>query len=523
MRIPRHLITVAAVLLTAFAAAPARSTEAVWSSAGKDLANSRHQGAEKKLGVANVGALTLKWSLPTDGDVTANPAIDADALYFPDSAGYLYKVDRKTGALRWKFPVSKYTGIAGDFARATPTIVGSRLILGNQSGKFFGALWPQAARVFAVNKANGDAVWSTQVDATPMSFVTHSAIAANGKVYVGIASNEELIAGFLPKASFLCCNFRGSVVALDAGTGAVEWQTFMVPDGYSGGSIWGSTGAIDVARGRLYMATGNNFSVPDSVLACLNNGGTPAACMPADNHFDSVVALDLASGAIVWTARGLSYDAWNVGCGLSVPGFVLPPNDNCPNPAGPDWDFAQGPMLFRGGNRDLVGAGQKSGVFWAFDARTGALAWSTQTSPGGLTGGLQWGSAYDGQRLYVAAANSGGQPWPLLGQPGSSTNAGGWAALDPRTGAMLWQTVDPAGSRAEAAVSVANGVVYGCNLDFTQGTMMALNAATGAVLWSHASGGACNAGPSIADGMVFWGGGTFLTPFGPKRMHAFGL
>jgi len=52
--------------------------------------------------------------------------------------------------------------------------------------------------------------------------------------------------------------------------------------------------------------------------------------------------------------------------------------------------------------------------------------------------------------------------------------------------------------------------------------MYALNAKTGVVLWSYDSGGAGNAGPSIADGMVYWGSGTF-TGFGPKKVFAFGL
>ena len=74
---------------------------------------------------------------------------------------------------------------------------------------------------------------------------------------------------------------------------------------------------------------------------------------------------------------------------------------------------------------------------------------------------------------------------------------------------------------AEAAVSGANGVVFGCNLA-AGGTMRALNARTGEVLWSFDSGGPCNAGPSIADGMVYWGSGTF-NGFGPKKVFAFGL
>jgi len=64
-------------------------------------------------------------------------------------------------------------------------------------------------------------------------------------------------------------------------------------------------------------------------------------------------------------------------------------------------------------------------------------------------------------------------------------------------------------------VSVAKGVVFGCNLAAGQGTMYALDAETSIPLWSYDSGGPCNAGPSIVDGMVFWGSGTF-NGFGPK-------
>jgi len=504
-----------------------------WRSAGRDLDNSRYQKDETQISPKTVAGLQPKWVLNTDGDVTANPVVDGDSVYFPDSAGFLYSVDKLTGAVKWKKPISDYTGIAGDFARASPAVAGNALILGNQSGKFvraFGQPEPQAARVFAVDKATGAPLWTTQVDSTPMSFITHSAIVHNGTAYVGTASNEELVAGFVPKA-YWNWQFRGSVVALDVATGAIKWKTFMVPEGYYGGAVWGSTGAIDAKSNQVFMATGNNYMVPQATLDCLNGGGTPQACMSADNHFNSIVAMDLTTGQVKWAGRGLPYDAWNVGCGLNIPGvFTVPPNDNCPNPKGPDWDFSQGPIWLGGG---LVGAGQKSGVFWAFDHKSGATVWSTQVAPAGLTGGLQWGSAADGHLIFVAIANSGltgagttPGVWTL--KDGSTTTAGGWAALDRKTGEVVWTTKDPAGSRAEAAVSGANGVIFGCNLDPVNGTMYALEARTGKLLWSFNSNagsptyGACNAGPSIADGMVFWGTGTFSGK-GPKKVFAFGL
>jgi len=520
----------------------ASALSADWPTAGRDLDNSRYQSAETAISPQNAGSLQMHWVLNTSGDVTANPTVDGDYLYFPDSAGFLYKVRRSDGGIVWKFPVSKYTGIAGDFARASPAVAGQALILGNQSGKFLGSSQgqpdPQPARVFAVDKVSGDALWTTQVDETPLSFVTHSAIVADGVALVGLASNEELVAAFVPKM-YWQWHFRGSVVALDTATGAIRWKTYTVPEGYAGGAVWGSTGAVDLKHGLAYMATGNNYMVPDKVLSCLGKGRPPEKCMSGDNHFNSIIALDLASGAVRWAGRGLPYDAWSVACGLNVPGFVIAPGpyfpgvyDNCPNgdpsTAGPDWDFAQGPLLFgetSNGGSKFVGAGQKSGVFWAFKAATGELAWSTQVAPGGVTGGLQWGSATDGDKIYAAASNSGPSTnggglgaldWQLV--DGTTTKAGGWAALDARTGAPLWTAPDIAGSRAEGAVSGANGVIFGCNM---AGTLRALNAATGETLWSYETGLPCTAGPSIADGVVYWGSGNF---FGlSNRVFAFGL
>ncbi len=540
-----------AALTTALAAtlgAMAPANAADWLSAGHDLRNSRFQPDEKLINPGNVRRMTLRWSIDTSGDVTANPAVEGDFLYFPDSAGFLYKVNKTTGAVVWKNPVANYTGIAGDFARATPAIAGNALILGNQSGKFLGAQLgqpnPQAARVFAVDKHTGAPLWTTQVDNTELSFVTQSAVVANGVAIVGVASNEELVAAFVPPA-YWAWRFRGSVVALDVATGAIRWKSYTVPPGYFGGAVWGSTSAVDLQRNQVYVSTGNNYAVPQVVLDCLAGGASAAACMSADNHFDSIIAMDLSTGRINWAGRGMPWDTWSVACGLNVPGaFVVSPGPffpgvfgNCPNgnpaTAGPDYDFAQGPILFSANGNDkdtsLVGAGQKSGMFWTFRADDGKLVWARQVAPGGVTGGLQWGSATDGRRIFVAAANSGpstngggvgAQPWLL--KDGTTTTAGGWAALDAATGSVLWTTKDPMGSRAEAAVSLANQVVFGCNLAPGAGTMYALHAQTGAPLWSFDSGGPCNAGPSIADGMVFWGSGTF-TGFGPKKLFAFGL
>jgi polyvinyl alcohol dehydrogenase (cytochrome) len=171
---------------------------------------------------------------------------------------------------------------------------------------------------------------------------------------------------------------------------------------------------------------------------------------------------------------------------------------------------------------ELVGAGQKSGQYWALDPDTGAVVWVTQAGPGGTAGGLQWGSAVDGARVYTANANSNLVPWTLPG--GGITTDGIWSGLDSRTGEILWQTTPPNGGSTSGPVTTANGVVFGCSLD-SDGYMYALNAATGAVLWTFASGGSCLSGAAISEGMVFWGSGYSNLGFGTpnNRLYAFGL
>lgn len=490
-----------------------------WVTAGGDRENTRFQETEHEIAPDTVADLGVDWVLATGGDVSATPAVDYSQVYVPDWAGNLYAVDRATGAPNWVASMGAITGVPGDKARATPAVTEDMIIVGNQ-GAFFGG-----GKVVALDKATGEPVWTTQVDDHPAAIITQSAVVHAGIVYVGVASLEELFAAVVP--DYDCCSFRGSMAALDLETGAILWKTYLAPEGFSGNAIWGSSPAVDVKRRSLYVATGNNYSVPDEVLDCVAAAGddadAKAACLPADNHFDAIVSLDLRTGAINWVTRALPFDAWTVDC---LP--FIGDGDNCPEPAGPDYDFGQAPALFTvrdgtGKPRDLVGAGQKSGTYWALDPDTGQVVWATQAGPGGVAGGLQWGSAVDRDRVYTANANSDRTPWLL--PDGTTTSEGVWSALDTSTGEVLWQVTPTAGGSTSGPVTVANGVVFGCSLD-PQGHMYALDAATGTELWSFASGGSCLSGAAISRGQVFWGSGyTNLGPPGTpnNELYAFSL
>ena len=495
---------------------------ASWLNHGNGLSNWRSQPSEEKLDRDNVGQLAPKWVYHPGGDVSATPSVEGNAVYVPDWTGNVARLDAATGNVVWKTNLNAATGIATSAglvtSRDTPTIAGDTVLVGTQKGAF----------LLALDKATGAVRWRTQVDANGFAILTQSPVVRNGVVYQGVASTEEAATAFIP--NYPCCFFRGSVNAIDLATGQLIWKTYMTPatsdrpsaahpagSRYSGAAVWGSSPVVDPARGSLYITTGNNYSVPESVANCtIAHPDTAGQCDADNNYVDSILSLDLATGVVKWVKHLDTADAWNVACFTGLPGNVNP--GSCPTPAGPDFDFGQGAMLIptktHGVKRDVVAAGQKSGVFWGVDADTGQVLWTTQAGPGGTLGGLEWGSATDGKRIYFAISNNSLLPYTSPARP-ELGNAGSWGALDPATGAILWQTKDPNGDIDPGAVSVANNVVYAGSLASpadpvgakTKKTFFGLNAANGKILWSFASGASVNSGPAIVDATVYWGSG----------------
>jgi polyvinyl alcohol dehydrogenase (cytochrome) len=130
------------------------------------------------------------------------------------------------------------------------------------------------------------------------------------------------------------------------------------------------------------------------------------------------------------------------------------------------------------------------------------VLWSAAPGPGSDLGGIEWGTATDGKRIYVAEADFDSIPYKL--PDGRTIASGSFAALNPATGALLWQVADPSGGFDLGAVSTANGVVYAPSMS---GHMYALDASNGRVLWDYKGVGSSNAGPAIVDGTVYWGNG----------------
>ena len=162
--------------------------------------------------------------------------------------------------------------------------------------------------------------------------------------------------------------------------------------------------------------------------------------------------------------------------------------------------------------------------------------WKTKVGPGGTTGGSEWGSATDGDQVYVAISNSLVKKWELVKdgkKTGKFIHRGLWSALDAKDGKIIWQTPElyqaPPNSKLgglgpQGAVTVANGVLFAGsetpNPDPSEKTfdMLALDAKDGRVLWKFSSGGVINSGAAVVDGVVYWGN---INSDGNSTLYAF--
>lgn len=265
-----------------------------------------------------------------------------------------------------------------------------------------------------------------------------------------------------PKSKYPCCSARGSLVAIDVTNPKILWKTYVVPGdgtfndpldnnpalsykmqslltprGFFGASTYGHNPTIDADRQQVYIATAQNTTAPKVAEACekfrRGTGSYPSlppgvTCTNLNdqlqNYASSVLALDMKTGIIKWVFHSRLYDAWNHACAApdfygwgTVPPTVYPvPLINAKNcfqdPVGPDMGFGNQPILVQGVKLsngmtdDVVIAGNKDGRLFGLDPDTGEQRWVSNVDPGGIYGGLQFGRATDGKRVYFGTTNS---------------------------------------------------------------------------------------------------------------------
>jgi len=476
------------------------SPSPTWNGWGPDLSNTRYT-TSSGITLNQVGKLKLKWAYGFDGDVSAfgAPTVLGHTLFVGSAGGAVQALNTDSGCVRWVYQAS---GPVRSAMVAVPIGKTHVLVFTDLTGWAYG-----------VEAESGRLLWKKKPEPHESTRLTGSAAVHNGVVFIPAASWEETRSS---NPEYPCCTFRGSVTALRAKDGTEVWKTYTIREkakeiekgpgsvgtwGPSGAGVWGSP-TVDNKRGLLYIATGDNFSTP------------------ATDMSDSVMALELKTGRIVWSKQVTPGDVYSGAC----------TGAKCP---GPDHDFGSSVLIERlpksdklPNGRDILLAGQKSGVVYALDPeRKGEILWQTRVGKGGTNGGVQWGMASDGQQVYAAVSDLVRKAPPgtivQVGLPPDPTQGGGLTALRISSGEKVWYAApQPCGSRAKcspaqpAAVTAIPGVVFSGSDD---GHLRAYATEDGRVLWDfdtvrdystangvRAKGGSLDgAGPVIVGGMLF--------------------
>ena len=467
-----------------------------WNGWGADLANSRFQGTSSAgLSANEVPQLKLRWAFgfPLASQAYSQPTVVGGRLYVGTDSGFVYALDAKTGCVYWSFRAKAgvRSAITIGETRGGPAVAAA----------YFADI---QANVYALDADSGSSLWVTKIDEHPLAAILGSPALFERKLFVPVSSSEEA-GSFSPQYS--CCTFQGSLVALDAAKGLRIWKTYTISEkpqptrknslgtqqfGPAGAAIW-SAPTIDAKRRLIYVGTGDGYTVP------------------AAGTTDSILAIALDSGKLVWSYQATKSDTWVVAC------YFDPSSESCPPGAGPDYDFGASPMLLhpRHGPEILLGA-HKGGNVIAFDpARNGALVWSRAlvSKPPSPMGEILFGGAADDGQAYYAL------------------NSGGMAAIDLRSGKLNWFTPVPPTESAKtragqsAAVTVIPGAVFSGGLD---GVLHAFATGDGHEIWhvetAHefatvnnvpAKGGSMGApGPIVVDGFLYVGSGYIGTRSG---------
>jgi polyvinyl alcohol dehydrogenase (cytochrome) len=488
---------------------PVRDMSAPSSNGWGDLSNTRYQPAKAAgLTAGKVSRLKLKWAFGFPGATALYSETVIDGRVFVSSdAGYVYSLDADTGCIHWSF---KSSAVVRSGVTVGPLKPGSPRL-----AAFFGDIRGFA---YALDASTGALIWRAAADIHPLARVTGNPRLYEGRLYVPLASLEE---DESRSPQHICCTFRGAMTAFDSETGRQIWKSYTIPQepkvikrnsvgvdymGPSGSGIW-TTPIVDTKRRALYFGTGNSFSEPATTS-------------------DSIMAMSLDTGKILWWQQAVKNDVWHGGCAQTVPGRPIPgpgragpgrgnqppyPADNCVDKTGPDWDYSASPNLATlPDGRTVIIASPKQAVVRALDPdKGGATIWEQDIARGigGGAGETVFGGAVDGQTIYFGLH---------LGN--------GLVAMDLATGVEKWfkplQTPEAMATHKGivAAVNVIPGVLFAGGMD---GMLRAVSTVDGNPIWEFntaqefktvngvtAKGGSIGAGgPTIANGMVFVGSG----------------
>ena len=452
-----------------------------WLQFGGDPQHGSNNANEVTLSAANVVSLRKRFSVQLPAIAAGAPVILTDAatasgirdlLFVATTSGDIMALDAQTGATLWQHRLATCPSVFGSTGcntTSSPAIDPSRVFV--YAYGMDGFVHRYAVADGTETTTGG---WPELVTLKPGFEKVSSPLTlakANGTTYLYAAT------GGYPGDQG---DYQGHLTAIDLNTGAQHVfntvcsdQTIHFGRGGSTGptcattqsAIWARAGVVFLPDvNKIYMATGNGHFAPsshfwgDSVLA-LNPDGTGAGGGPLDSYTPATFqTLDNNDADL-----GISAPAvFPTGSNAAVPHLALQGGkdgvvrllnlDNLSGHAGPG--FVSGEVGQSLTNQGVISAvviwtNPADGSRWAFAvAFQGLLALKLTTAPDGSPAlNAVWQSSTGGGSpliangvLYQAASNS-------------------LRALDPTTGALLWQDTSIGPIKWQSPV-VANGILY---------------------------------------------------------------
>jgi outer membrane protein assembly factor BamB/mono/diheme cytochrome c family protein len=434
-----------------------RATTDSWAMANKDYANTRatknspiNSKTVKDLGVA------WKFSIPGTGafGCAASAPLAVDGIvYFQDLASNVFALTLSDGQVKWK--QEYHVSVVGPNGPA----VGH--------GKVFAHVGPDQLK--SLDLQTGQELWSIDLHGPAGA---HQPLVYDNRVFTGVTVgtiDEKTPQGQVALRAY-AGGKSGHAYAIDQNDGKTVWDFKTVkgdfwgnPQLNSGGGIWYPP-AIDTKTGLTFWGTGNPAPFPGTKQ--FPNGSS----RPGPNLYTcSILAIDHQSGELKWYRQLLEHDIFDHDCQIS-PVLAIAKID--------------------GKDRDLVIGGGKLGEVAALDRNTGEVIWRVKVGKHindqldklpldqvvpvypGILGGVETPMALADGILYVPVVN--------LSAPFSATG------YDSKDG-------------VEATLKVEGRLIYSDG----NGEMVAIDVATGIVLWDHTLPNICFGAATVVNDLVF--------------------
>jgi outer membrane protein assembly factor BamB len=437
---------------------------------GVDAANTRH--VDGQIDSSNVASLEEAWTAPIHG--TSNFGSYASTPVIDKGAIYSQDLGSNVEALDLESGEVLWAKTYEQPDEGPNGIVVA-------GGMVFGAT-PNAA--FALDQKTGEEVWSTELVRTKTEGIDMAPGYQNGIVYVSTVP--------LNTSSLYEGGGVGILWALDAKTGKKRWHFDTVPKNLwgnpkvnSGGGVWYPP-AFD-EKGGIYFGTGNPAPYPGT------NEFPWGSSRPGPNLYtNSLVKLDAKTGKMEWYHQVTPHDLY-------------------------DWDFQGPPILVTVNGKDLVIAAGKSGIVLAADPETGKVIWQKTVGkhtghdedgllamrgeeekinrpdtiyPGNL-GGVIAPMSTDGKLVFAPVVNSPVSMGPNgeTGEGTGGTTNGEVVALNAATGALEWK--QELAAPAYGATTSVGDLVFATS---AEGAVTAFKASNGQILWRETLPAGTNAG-----------------------------